>query len=429
MIVPNAEHVESRIPINERISTPKMIYIWGSYPFNTGTAITGGVIALESSLKTMIYGVLIGNIILMIYVGLLGQIGCKTGLTFVQLAKNYFGKYLSVIVSSIMVLTVFGWFNMNTAFPAELISQITGLNYTLVDFLLVIIFGAVVYAGINGVEIISILSIPMYATVLLAAYFIILYNGHFSAVVMPIGNHKLTIIQVTALAIASYTDSGTLAPDYNRWAKTVKASWLSVISAFPFANSFSLITGAIFVSLYYHLYGASSPFHAANPAVYLAKISIVGMCMALLVVGINGGNGAVHALYNSALGASNILRLRFKKVVILMTLISVGLSSIDLWSYILQWLSLLGLLIAPIGSALICVYFLKITSHRFIKYGVGLPILRIAAFVGMTTGWSVSIFAKIFGYTDIFPMPAVVMIFTGISTTITALILHKVVLS
>ena len=75
----------------------------------------GGQLGVGLNMTKFICALLIGNAILGVYTGILGYIGCKTGLTLDLMARHAFGKKGSWLCSAIITFTQMGWFGVGIA--------------------------------------------------------------------------------------------------------------------------------------------------------------------------------------------------------------------------------------------------------------------------------------------------------------------------
>ena len=69
-----------------------MFMIMMGFTFFSASMSAGGQLGIGLNMTKFICALLIGNAILGVYTGILGYIGCKTGLTLDLMARHAFGK-------------------------------------------------------------------------------------------------------------------------------------------------------------------------------------------------------------------------------------------------------------------------------------------------------------------------------------------------
>ncbi|MEY2334694.1 purine-cytosine permease family protein [Acidithiobacillus ferrianus] len=389
------EHTKDKVRGGDKLSLARLSITWAGFPFIISHTILGAVLVLKSSLITALSGIIIGNILLFFYVGWLGEIGWREGRSFAQIAEVFLGKHGYKIVSGMLSLLVLGWFAINTAMPCEILSTATHYPYWIVAVILGSLFVAITFFGIYGLNIISSISIPIYLGAIIYAFVLLSKHYVLGNVSGAIGNHQFTFAEVLTAEIASFADSGTMAADFNRWAKTRTESWLSVIPAFPIANGIAGIAGALFT---YELWRRglvfNKPFQISNPIGYLASIGGVGVLLAVFVSFVNQGSNAAHCLYNSAVGISKISGKSYHFITIIAGAVGIMITSSGIWSLLLSWLNIIGIMVPPIGGVILAVYLTRNikfgllkrleNANRVLAYGVD---QRTIAWIGLICGW------------------------------------------
>jgi len=308
------EHTTGQVSAREGLGTFRLAMLWAGFPFILAITITGSVFASKSSISTATAAIVTGSLLMFVYVGLLGEIGWRERRSFSQIAQTVFGDVGYLFVAGLLSVLVLGWFTINTAMPAEIFAASFGVPYWLIATVLGIAFVAVTARGIVGMNMISNFPVPLFGALIFLAFGMLV--GHAARTSgpgsSPIGDHTLTFQEILAGVLASFADSGTLAPDFNRWAGSRRASWLSVFAAFPLGFGIAMLTGVAFAAMLgAHGVKTSDPFQSANPVGYLVGLGGVFTVVAVLVAIVNQGSNATHCLYNSILGFSKLFRQRY----------------------------------------------------------------------------------------------------------------------
>lgn len=389
------EHTKDKVRDGDKLSLTRLSITWTGFPFIISHTILGAVLVLGSSLETALSGIVIGNILLFLYVGGLGEIGWREGRSFAQIAEGTFGKNGYKVVSGMLSFLVLGWFAINTAMPAEILSAAMHYPYWIVALVFGSIFTIITFFGIYGLNIVSAVSIPAYFGAIIYAFVMLTEHHVLGTKIGGIGNHTLTFAEVLTAEIASFADSGTMAADFNRWAKTRTQSWLSVVPAFPIANSLAGIAGVFFT---YELWRRGlvfiKPFQSSNPVGYLASIGGIGVLIAIFVAFVNQGSNAAHCLYNSVVGIAKISGKSYRIVTIIVGCFGIIVASSGIWSLLLNWLNVIGIMVPPIGGVILTLYIVnhfKRRSGQVLARGLSYPDCasnqRSIAWIGLICGW------------------------------------------
>lgn len=385
----HSEHTLGQVSTQEGLSASKLGMIWAGFPFILAIAITGSVFAIKSDLVTATAAIVLGSVMMFFYVGLLGEIGWKERRSFSQIAQTIFGKFGYVLIAGLLSVLVLGWFTINTAMPAEIFAASFHMPYWLVAIVLGIAFVAVTARGIIGMNMISNFSVPLFGALIFAAFAMLFGHSGGSAGkgLAGIGTHVLSFPEILAGVLSSFADSGTLAPDFNRWAADRRASWLSVFAAFPLGFGFAMLAGVAFTAvLALRGIGFDDPFQTANPIGYFIGLGGLFTVFAVLVAVVNQGSNATHCLYNSVLGFSKLSGQRYLLTTLVVGGIGVVIAVTGVWAFLLDWLKIIGVLVPPIGAVVILAYYSGYYIRRRDGEGqlFGMP---WKPWVALATGW------------------------------------------
>jgi cytosine permease len=75
--------------------------------------------------------------------------------------------------------------------------------------------------------------------------------------------------------------------------------------------------------------------------------------LAFFFLYLNLGSVCSHCLYNSATGWSRILRNHMRVLAIVLGAIGIAIAAGNVWAFFIQWLSLLGIIVPPIGAIIL----------------------------------------------------------------------------
>jgi cytosine permease len=360
------EHTQGKISQADRLGVIKLAMIWAGFPFILAITITGSLFAISSTPFIAASAIFLGSVIMFFYVGILGDIGWREGRSFAQIAEVIFGRIGYKAITVLLSTLVLGWFTINTAMPSEILASSFHISYWIVALFLGAIFVVVTAFGIQGMNIISNLSVPLFAILIIVAFLVLhAHHGIHISPTIPTGTRTLTFSEVLAGVLASFADSGTLAPDFNRWAKNRKTSWISVFAAFPLGFGIAMLSGVVFtVMLAKRGVVFNKPFQESNPVGYLIMGGGTGLVFAVLVAAINQGSNATHCLYNSGIGFSKLVRARYVLTTLIIGTIGITIAVTGVWALLIDWLKVIGILVPPIGSVIIVSYYTGVYRLR-----------------------------------------------------------------
>ena len=181
------------------------------------------------------------------------------------------------------------------------------------------------------------------------------------------------------IVLALFVDAGTVAADFNRWAADTKGSLIATFCAFPFANLFAMLVGGIMTAAL--ALPSPQPFGLDNMFGYMvSQNSTLLSAIAFIFLFINLGSVCAHCLYNSAVGWSRIAKSHMRLLAVILAVVGIAIAAVNVWALFIPWLSLLGILVPPIGAIVIADLFLirpaaEIDAdwrpRAFIAWGVG----------------------------------------------------------
>ncbi len=349
------EYEHRPVPAAARRSLFSVTMVWIGFPMIITGAMTGSILVLGMGFSRALTAMLIGNLIMFVYVAALGALGARSGMNFALIATKVFGARGYVLASGLLSTLLLGWYAVQTGITGALISGTYGLNYVAMTAIAGLLYIAITFVGVRGLHWIGMVSVPLF--VLLGVF----VAGHAAAtttwheIYNYAGNNGVGAMSMGAgltVVIALFADAGTVTPDFNRWAKNVPDSTISTFSAFPFANLVAMLVGGVMTAAL--AVPNANPFGADNMFGYLNRFNIGWLSvLAFAFLYANLGSVCSHCLYNSATGWSRILRSHMRLMAVVLGVIGIVIAAGNVWAYFIQWLSLLGILVPPIGAIIL----------------------------------------------------------------------------
>lgn len=348
------EHVP--VPRDRRRSLASVAAVWVGFPMILTNAVFGGIIVGFLGFWTGVAAILVGNVVLSTYVGLLSYRAGSTGRSFALQAQQTFGRFGYVLVSGFLATLVIGWFAFQTGLTGQTMQNSFGANALLMTLIAGLLYIAVTFVGIRALAILGWISAPLFVVLAVVAVFLATRENGLADIFGYApdlsGSEAATFSfgAAVTLTIATFIDSGTMTADFTRWAKDGRQGALAALFAFPVANVIAMLIGGFIVAA-----GASS-----NPTVaggdFLPILASNGSALAVLAVlfvFVNLGSVCTHCLYNGAVGWSHITGGKMRVLTLILGAVGVIAALAGIWSFFLDWLNLLGILVPPLGVIIV----------------------------------------------------------------------------
>ena len=349
------EYEHRPVPLAARHSLFSMIMVWAGFPMIITGAMTGSILVLGMGFSRALVAMVVGNLIMLAYVASLGHLGAKSGKNFALIASGVFGDKGYVLASGLLSTLLLGWYAVQTGITGALISSTYGFNYIAMTVIAGILYIGITFIGVRGLHWIGLVSVPLFvvlglfvalhaaSTTTLDAIFAYPGNGGVATMSMGAG---LTVV------LALFIDAGTVTADFNRWARNGKHSFIATFSAFPVANLLAMLLGGIMTAAL--AVPNANPFGSDNMFGYMNSLQIGWLsALAFLFLYLNLGSVCSHCLYNSATGWSRILGSHMRLMAVILGAIGIVVAAGNIWAFFIQWLTLLGVLVPPIGSIIL----------------------------------------------------------------------------
>lgn len=350
-----SEYEHEPVPLAARHSTFAVTMVWAGFPMIITGAMTGSLLVLGMGFSHALAAMIIGNLLMLLYVGALGLLGARTGMNFALIASQVFGRKGYMLASGLLSTLLLGWYAVQTGITGALVSSTYGLSYVGMTVLAGVLYIAITFVGVKGLHWIGMVSVPLFvilggwvalhaaSTTSWAAIYA--YPGNNGVVTMSMGV-GLTVV------IALFIDAGTVTADFNRWARTPAASLIATFSAFPAANLIAMLVGGVMTAAL--AVPDANPFGADNMFGYMNAMQVGWLsALAFVFLYLNLGSVCSHCLYNAATGWSRITGTHMRVMAVVLGAIGIVVAAGNVWAFFIAWLSLLGIIVPPIGAIIL----------------------------------------------------------------------------
>jgi cytosine permease len=397
------EYEHSPVPASARVSIFSMTMVWIGFPMIITGAMTGSILVLGMGFASALKAMIIGNIIMFAYVGLLGLLGTKSGMNFALIASIVFGRKGYVLASGLLSTLLLGWYAVQTGITGALISSTYNMNYVAMTVIAGLLYIAITFIGVRGLHWIGVVSVPLFVLLGVWVAADAASTTSWDAIYSYAGNNGVATMSMgvgLTIVLTLFVDAGTVTADFNRWAKDSTSSLVATFSAFPFANLVAMLVGGVMTAAL--AVPNANPFGVDNMFGYMnGKQAVWLSVLAFIFLYCNLGSVCAHCLYNSATGWSRILGSKMRLMAIVLGAIGIMVAAGNVWAFFIQWLSLLGVLVPPIGAIILVDQYLARPSsaqaddwraQAFIAWIAGSAVALIVEFYAPQFSTAISAF-------------------------------------
>jgi cytosine permease len=378
-----SEFERTPVPASHRKSVGSIAAVWFGFPMILTCSVFGGLLAAFLGFQAALAAILVGNLILLVYVGTLAYLSARNGLNFGMQATQVFGRFGSLVAVGFLATVVTGWFAFQVGLTGATIEQSFGWDAGPVTLVAGVLFIAVTFIGIRALSILGLVAAPFFLVVAGVSLYLVWRDtglGGVWAYPGMGGSSALSFGAGVTLVVATFADSGTMTADFTRWSRNGREAVTATLTAFPIANTVAFTVGAVLVAS-----GAIGE-PGVNGGNFL-PILVDGhgpllATIAFLFVFVNLGSVCSHCLYNGAVGWSQMTGQRMRLLTVVLGAIGTAAALAGVWNHLLDWLNILGVFVPPIGAVIIVDQLLR----RRLSTGRSEQALRINALVGYAVG-------------------------------------------
>lgn len=347
------EYENEPVPVSARKSLFSVSAVWVGFPMIMTSAVFAGIVVYNLGFASGMAAILVGDLILMGYVGTLSYLAGRSGKNFALTAADTFGTKGFRIVSAFLSALVIGWFAFQTGMVGSTLNLSMGWSAPWITLLAGVLFVALTFVGIRAISWIGVVASVLFIPLGVVAVVLAAGNGGIGSALSYGGGAGASAFSfgvAVTMVFACFADSGTMTADFTRWARNGREGALAAFAAFPVAYLIAQLAGALVVALG----GAAAPGTAGGDFLHvLVSAGGVLVPLAIVFVFVNLGSVCAHCLYNGAVGFGNITGKTMRQLTIVLGVVGTVAAVAGIWSYFATWLNILGVLVPPIGIVLI----------------------------------------------------------------------------
>ena len=355
------------VPEHARKSFVSLAVVLLGFTIFTPTMLAGAALGPAFGFSELLLVILAGSAILGTYVALMGYVGARTGLTTVVMARYSFGNRGSKLVSILLGGTQVGWYGVVIGTIGDLTAEAAGWeSYGAKAAIMVatsVLMCVTACYGYRGMYWVSVVSTPL--ILVLAAWVVVRsleevggLGGLFD--VEPTQSMALSVAITTV--VGTFVSAGTQAPNWTRFGRTGSQAVWACLIGFLVGNGLMILFGAI---------GAIT-FGEGDFVLVLYNLGLVGWGVILLFGNLWKSNADTAYAFGVA-GAELFERPTKTPFVVGGSIVGTLLALTGVQNHLIDYLSLLGTFIPPLGGVIIADFFLR--WRRGIPAGLTPPAL------------------------------------------------------
>lgn len=395
------EYFSEPVPMSARLGFKKPAWVWSGFGIAFICAVIGGAIQTGLGTRDAIIAIMLGNFILFVYASALGYASGRWGLNFPLTVAAVFGKAGAFVPVVVLATLVTGWYSFHTWLTADIVRVAFDIEsratVAVIALVVGLLYAAPVVFGIKSMALVRQIAIP--AMVLFVIYYLVtrVFPAG-SQLFAAEGTGDIGFWTGVGMAWATFAVSGTMTGDIVRWTRSGKQAIGVTGVAFLVSNGPFMVLGALFAAA---IDDPTVPyFLTADTAPVLFTLSAIAV--------LSTWSTADACLYNAALGYSNAFRaFNWPRAGMFATAIGIVFAMTGLIANVTNILITIGLIVPPIGAAIIADFFIM---RRGVEFAADRQSqVNIAAIVATLGGIGAGIIAYISFPNLIFGIPGMVV--------------------
>lgn len=334
-----------------------ILFIWMGFILVVASMAFGGGLAGQLDARSLLWAILIGNVVLAALAFFTGYVGSKSGLSFALMSSYAFGGGLWRIAVLYVPLTLIGWYAIESAIFASLVASaldLSDLTKRLIAAAAALMFSVSAYLGVRFMGILSYVLVPL---IILGSVFALGDIASDKALKFGFSGNPISLADGVSIVVSTWIFSVFLAiPDLTRFVRNpLLGGFFAALGVFV-ANSAALGLGA---------WGAATTGQS-DPSVILISLGFVPVAILLSLAGIWSTND--NNMYSSSLGVSRSLKIDRKKVVVGLAAIGAFIALFDpsTMPVLFAVLVFMGSSAPPLGS-IVFASFLLGQRYEFLR--------------------------------------------------------------
>ncbi|HEY9778406.1 MAG TPA: cytosine permease [Planktothrix sp.] len=312
--------------------------------------VFGGQLGLGLNVRDLILATFCGAAILGVIGGLTARLGAVLRCSTALIARLTFGKKGAACIALLLAMGMTGWWGVQTEMFANAVGQLAERLFHIHASreLLIVIGGTAMITtaalGIRAIGRLSYVAVPLLLAGLAYALSSVVQPADFAAVLQfhPADANSLTFGAAAAMVAGGFIVGASMNPDYARFAKSKAHALAYSVTDYAVVYPCLLIAcGLIAIHFQDH-----------DIMVHLVPASLSWVIFVMMMFATWAANDC--NLYSSSLSLAAVLpKLSRSKLAIAAGIIGISLAELHVSEHMVSFLTLLGILIAPVSGVFV----------------------------------------------------------------------------
>ncbi len=365
----------SEIPPESRRGFWSNAVVLLGFTFFTATMWGGGKLGIGLPFRTLLLVVGVGNLLLGLYVAVLGWAAQRCGLNTVLMARYSFGNWGSRLSDLLLGFTQIGWYAWGTATIAIMLVTLLGLPPAMEKPLMVLfglLFCWTAYVGYRGLEMLSVVAVPVMTVLILWSMTrATIHIGGLRPLAAIVPTQPLTIAAAITIVFGTFVSGGTQATNWTRFAKTGSTALWASLLAFFIGNGLMVFSGA---------YGAMV-YQQPDIVEVLKLQGLLGWGIIMLILNI--WTTQDNTIYNFSVAGCHFFRTNRRQAFTFGgAILGTILALFGMYNWLVPYLVYLGTFIPPLGGIIMADFWIV---HRGRLPPLGRTRFRLFNWAGIGT--------------------------------------------
>ena len=319
----------------------------------------GGQLGRHARFADLVPAVLAGALITAFFATLTGLVGMQARVPTAVLMRRAFGELGGRVTAVILILTLFGWFGVQTEVLVQSIGTLlaSGLRLTISPLWLTMICGALMSStaiiGFRALGKVAYVAVPLLLAVIAVPTFIAITTHDVAPLLAaPPAESAYTFGIVVSIISGGHMVAVTIAPDLTRFLRSRRDTVIGMVVSFAIALPILLSLSALLAVIY----------GSANLVAILVAAGVGAPALLVIVLATWTSND--KNLYESALSLSTLMPNAERWMLTAVAgAVGTGLAAAGIFEHFIELLIFLGILIAPVAGVYLTDFHLNRSAY------------------------------------------------------------------
>jgi cytosine permease len=367
------------VPLDQRKSWLSIAAVWIAVGIDLSGAFLGIELAAGMAFWPAMGATMLGSLLLGLLAMCCAYVGASTGLSTAMISRAVFGKIGGAVLALAISVSLVGWFAVQAGFfgtNAQIaFTEFTGIDAPVQIFTAIggVLMAITAFWGYRSINRLSSLAVPLLIVLLLAGIVIAFVTRGTSGLEAPV-EAAFTFGGAVSLVMGIFILGVVLAPDMARWAKTPKQAMAAGFVGFFFGNSIILVVAILLGRI----------MNEAELMTIYFVLGIGGVAVIVLILAQWTTN--TTNLYSSGLAFASIgRRISRRTITIVLGVIGIIVGVIGAADYFVQFILVIGTVIAPYGGVYLAAFFTGRRTARW-QHDAHTPTVDVWSIVAWVAG-------------------------------------------